>query len=420
MYGGDTATFEVDEEATFEREGDPGDGEEREFLDDQDECEDAVEETTLEEDVLTGGRWRQAFNSTAAYLREVDKHKLLTREEERVLLEKYLATEDADAWEQLVMRNQRLVIKAAKPYAQRWGIPLLSVVQDGNIGLMCAIRRFSLEKENRLATYALWWIEQFIERTIMETYRTIRLPIHIQEDLWKAKIVWQRLFIARGHEPTPQEVCTEAGLKLERLKDIEGMVMRMVSIDRPLLGEDGNTTFGEMIHDEEAVLQDERMYDEELRTKVIMPALQKLCLRHQVVLIMRMGIQGIIFSVDEVVEAMRNKNLSLERSEVEQLDASAVQKLALPAEGSCDWRVAERWTQTSSRERLTPQEDVVFALRHGIGMREHSLEEIAVRMNVTREYVRQIEEKAIKRMRTHLEYGVLRNERRQGIRLELL
>lgn len=413
MYGGYPET-------TFEEEDDLIDEEEAELFDDQDECEDEKQEVMLEEDVLTGGRWRRAFNSTAAYLREVDKHKLLTRGEERELLEKYLATKDTDAWEQLVMRNQRLVIKIAKPYVQRWGIPLLSLVQDGNIGLMCAIRKFSLNEECRLATYAVWWIEQVIERTIMETHRTIRLPVHVQEHLRKVYKIRKRSLGERGYEPTPQEICVEMGITPERLKEMEEGAVRMVSIDRPLLGEAGNDTLGDCIAGENAVLQDEGVYGEELRRRVVMPALRKLNLRHRFVMIMRAGIQGVIFSSEEIAEAIRNQNFKLEPREVERLEVSLLQKLEPPAEIIFDRRAAGRWLQTVSREGLTPQEDVVFVLRYGVGMREYSLEEIAIRMKVTREYVRQVEEQAMKRMRTHLEHGVLRNERRQGIRLELL
>jgi len=225
-----------------------------------------------------------------------------------------------EARSRMIRSNLRLVVSIAKHFANR-GIPLLDLVQEGNIGLMKAVSRFNWRLGHKFSTYATWWIRQAISRCLAEHGRTIRVPIHLVECLSKVHRTRARLRQDLDREPTLEEVARAAGYTVEQIERAERVLVRTVSLDMPL-GED----------------------DGELR---------------------------------DLVE-----------------DAGAEH----PFDGAvtADLQVSVRRLLAG----LTPKEEAVIRLRYGIGAsREHTLEEVGAAVHLTRERVRQIEMKALSRLR---------------------
>jgi len=121
------------------------------------------------------------------YLKEIQKTKLLTAEEERALARR-IDSGDMAARDHMIESNLRLVVKIAKRYMNR-GLPFLDLIEEGNLGLIKAVERFKLSKECRFSTYATWWIRQSIERALVNQSRTIRLPVHVSDDINKFKLL---------------------------------------------------------------------------------------------------------------------------------------------------------------------------------------------------------------------------------------
>jgi RNA polymerase sigma-32 factor len=183
----------------------------------------------------------------AAYMAEVQRHRLLTREEEGALARKYRDTGDLDAAAQLISANLRLVVKLAHEY-HRNPLSLLDLVQEGNIGLMQAVKKFDPERGVKLSTYAAWWIRAYILRYIMDNWKMVKLgTTEAQRKLFFKLRQEQDRLLKQGIEASPK-------LLAERLNVTEQDVVEMdqrlgpdeVSIDAPV-GDDGDTTRGERL-----------------------------------------------------------------------------------------------------------------------------------------------------------------------------
>ena len=359
---------------------------------------------------LVNGQWRLVYDVQGVYMRDIGKYDLLTAEEERELLTRYLVHKDPIAWERLVACNQRLVIKVAKFYSRAYHVPLLDTVQEGNFGLMHAIKRFSLETGNKLSTYAVWWIKQAITRSIMDTNRTIRLPVHVHDLLSRSRKVSIKLFKKLGREPSVEELCAELGVTVKRLRNAEEGLKKIFSADCPIKASEVD---GDLLIDfiaDDRPLQDEQMHNQELSENVIGPALLALKPQYRFVMVMRVGLTGCIFTERDIAAAMKIK-----LEEVRELECVVLQKLNIPDSILFNREAAAEWLRHASRKALTPQEELVFILRYGIGAIESTLESIASRVSVTRERIRQIEEKSLPILRKRMEVGVLKNEKKLGI-----
>ncbi len=335
---------------------------------------------------------------------------MLTIEEERELLKRYLENKDKYAWDKLVACNLRLVAMHAQHYMHTYHVPFLDAVQEGNIGLMHAIRRYSFEKECKLSTYATWWIKQAITRWIMDNNRTIRLPVHVHELLSKSRKVSMKLFKQLGREPSQEEVAKELGVTLRRLKNVEEGLKKILSTDCALKSDEADgDRLGDFIPDDRP-LQDEQMHDQELSENVIGPALLTLKPQRRFVMVMRFGLTGFIFTERDIAAAMKIK-----LEEVRELEHIVLQKLNIPDDILFDRAAAMEWLCHASRKALTSREELVFILRYGIGAIESTLEGIAERVSVTRERIRQIEEKTLPILRKCMEQGTLKSEKAMGI-----
>ncbi|MDA7921419.1 RNA polymerase sigma factor RpoD/SigA [Verrucomicrobiales bacterium] len=184
------------------------------------------------------------------YLREIGKTALLSREEEVQLADR-IKNGDREARAHMIKANLRLVVKIAQDYAN-YGLPLLDLISEGNIGLMKAVERFDPNKGGKLSTYAAWWIKQSIKRALANQSKTIRLPVHMVDKISKMRRVAMVLSEELGREPTDEELSEEIGIDRAKLSHLKSAAMRPASLDAPI-GEDDNTQFGEIIGDEKAL-----------------------------------------------------------------------------------------------------------------------------------------------------------------------
>ncbi|MFS8573588.1 MAG: sigma-70 family RNA polymerase sigma factor, partial [Clostridia bacterium] len=166
------------------------------------------------------------------YLKEIGRVPLLTAEEE-IELAKRIEQGDEEARRKLVEANLRLVVSIAKRYVGR-GMPLLDLIQEGNLGLIKAVEKFEYRKGFKFSTYATWWIRQAITRAIADQARTIRIPVHMVETINKLIRVSRQLLQELGREPTPEEIAKEMDLPVERVREIMKIAQEPVSLETPI------------------------------------------------------------------------------------------------------------------------------------------------------------------------------------------
>ncbi len=188
-------------------------------------------------------------SSLKLYLKEISKTPLITVEEEIKLAER-IKNGDAEARAHMIRANLRLVVKIAQDYAN-YGLPVMDLISEGNIGLMKAVERFDPAKGGKLSTYAAWWIKQSIKRALANQSKTIRLPVHMVDKIAKMRRISTMLAEALGREPTDDELAEEIGLPRRKLAMLKQAAQRPTSLDAPI--NDGESTeFGEIIGDDRA------------------------------------------------------------------------------------------------------------------------------------------------------------------------
>jgi len=198
------------------------------------------------------------------YLREIGKTPLLTPAEE-VQLAARIKNGDEAARQHMIQANLRLVVKIAQDYAN-YGLPLLDLISEGNIGLMKAVERFDPNKGGKLSTYAAWWIKQSIKRALANQSKTIRLPVHMVDKISRMRRISNMLAEALGREPTDSELAEELGIPRSKLAMLKQASQRPASLDAPI-GDDDNSDYSEIIGDEKALdpalaLQSKNMHNQ--------------------------------------------------------------------------------------------------------------------------------------------------------------
>jgi RNA polymerase sigma-32 factor len=208
------------------------------------------------------------YDPLRAYMAEVARHPVLSRDEEHALAVRYRETGDVDAAYKLVASNLRLVVKIAHEY-RRTAFQLLDLVQEGNMGLMQAVKKYDPWKGVKLSSYAAWWIRAYIIRFVMENWRMVKLgTTQAQRKLFFNLSKEREKLLARGIEPTPRLLAKNLQVDV---KEVEEMSARMagedVSLDAPLRGDDDGARPGRMerVTAADAMPADERIGDEELR-----------------------------------------------------------------------------------------------------------------------------------------------------------
>ena len=181
------------------------------------------------------------------YLREIGQSQLLTPEEERSLAARVQKGDEA-AIHKMIRSNLRLVVKIAQDYAA-YGLPLLDLISEGNIGLMKAVERFDPEKGGKLSTYAAWWIKQSIKRALANQSKTIRLPAHLIDKISKMKRLQYRLSEEAGREPTDEELGEHLDVPASTIAHWKIVALKPASLDARI-GDEDSGEYGDIIGDE--------------------------------------------------------------------------------------------------------------------------------------------------------------------------
>lgn len=191
-----------------------------------------------------------ARDAIKLYLRDIQKTSLLTAEEERELARR-IDQGDMAARNRMIESNLRLVVKIAKRYMNR-GLPFLDLIEEGNLGLIKAVERFKLSKECRFSTYATWWIRQSIERALVNQSRTIRLPVHVSDDINRLVKVTRKLVQDHNREPQVKEVADEMGVDPAYVRRLMVLLKRTYSFEHPM-GENNDYSLMDTIEDTNSV-----------------------------------------------------------------------------------------------------------------------------------------------------------------------
>jgi len=252
------------------------------------------------------------------YVRQIGNGKLLTGREEAILAQhKDLGEEWAKR--RLVECNLRLVISIAKAYSGS-GVPLLDLIQEGNLGLIRAVEKFDHRKGFKLSTYATWWIRQAISRAIADQARTIRLPVHVVDVLKKLHRTERRLVQTLGRDATPEELAVELELPVARIIQLKQLLDDPISLETPV-GE-GDSQFSDLVEDVNAERPHESV-SEAMKLVELDRALDGLHERSRDVLFLRYGLDGEKPCTLEEV----GRRLGVTRERVRQVEGRALREL---------------------------------------------------------------------------------------------
>jgi RNA polymerase primary sigma factor len=230
----------------------------------------------------------EPLSALRLYMREVGEVDLLTPSEE-VELARRIREGDEAARDQMIRANLRLVVKIAREY-EGFGLPLLDLINEGNIGLMQAVERYDPAKGAKLSTYGSWWIRQAVRRALANQGKTIRLPVYVADQLYHLNLASIRLRALLGREPDDAELAVELDLSPARLRELRIAAIRPISLDAPL-GEDDSNSWSDVVPDENSVRPDADLDDRE-RATVVLELIGQLPPREATVLRHRFGLDG--------------------------------------------------------------------------------------------------------------------------------
>ena len=259
------------------------------------------------------------------YLREIGRIKLLTAEEEIDLARKIVDGGSAGiiAKRKLVQANLRLVVSIAKKYVGR-GMLFLDLIQEGNLGLIRAAEKFDHERGYKFSTYATWWIRQAITRAIADQARTIRIPVHMVETINKLKKVTRKLAQELSRKPSEEELSTEMGISVPKLREIVKIAQEPLSLETPI-GKEEDSRLGDFIEDKDADAPVKTVAHELLREDLA-EVLSGLSPRERDVLRLRFGMDdGRQRTLEEVGQLF-----GVTRERIRQIEAKALRKLRHP------------------------------------------------------------------------------------------
>jgi RNA polymerase primary sigma factor len=253
------------------------------------------------------------------YMREVGTVGLLTQAEENRLAAK-VKKGNAEARELMIRANLRLVVKIARDY-EGLGLPLLDIINEGNIGLMSAVERFDPLKGAKLSTYASWWIKQSIRRALANQGKTIRLPVHMVDKIYHMRRVAFQLQEILCREPTDAEVASELGTTAREVAGMRIAYIRPASLDAPV-GDDESSRLADIIRDENAASPYENL-EEKTVNQMLSELVERLQPREASVLRFRFGLDGgPERTLDEV-----GRKFGVTRERIRQLQNLALRKL---------------------------------------------------------------------------------------------
>ncbi|NLX09684.1 MAG: sigma-70 family RNA polymerase sigma factor [Chloroflexi bacterium] len=312
--------------------------------------EETLDPSVLYQDLIQDAGYQQALETddvVGLYLKEAGRVPLLTAEEEVMLAKRMEAGELAAeqlreyrgdlpdetieelealvadgeaAQEYLVRANSRLVISVAKKYIGR-GVPFLDLIQEGNIGLIRAARKFEYQRGHKFSTYATWWIRQAVSRAVADQGRTIRVPVHMGDQINRLRRTSTRLTQELGREATTEEIAVAMETTLDKIQDLIEISRRPISLETPI-EEDADSEFGDFIEDQ-TTPQPTEVVTQNLLREHLAQALGRLPEREAHILQLRYGLlDGETHTLEEV-----GRQIGVTRERVRQLEAQALNRL---------------------------------------------------------------------------------------------
>lgn len=277
------------------------------------------------------GNARSSESSYHLYLQEIGQTKLLTLPEETALARR-VQKGDESAREHMIKANLRLVVKIARDY-ENFGLPLLDLINEGNIGLMRAVEKFDPDKGAKLSTYAAWWIKQSIRRALSDQSKTIRIPVHATDKLLHIRRIALKLEEELGREATDEEIGAELDIPAKQVRQLLQASIRPTSLDAPL-GDDDSNRISDVIADERASTPYDHL-EEKTNADLIHEVIAILDPRETTILRYRFGLDGggektleevgQKFGVTrERIRQIQNVALGKLRKKIEKLDAVTV------------------------------------------------------------------------------------------------
>ncbi len=249
-------------------------------------------------------------------------HEQVEWEEREQLL--WLVRDGRSAQEHLIKANSRLVVSVAKKYVGR-GVPFLDLIQEGNIGLIRAVKKFDYRRGYKFSTYATWWIRQAVTRAIADQGRTIRVPVHMYEQINRLTRTSRQLVQELGRDPTTEEIAEELGVTPRKVEHIMRVSQRPLSLEMPV-GEEEDSYLGDFIEDEDADSPQDSAGRQILR-EVIDEIFQSLTPREVRILQLRFGlVDGYNYTLEEV-----GRKFGVTRERIRQIEAQALSRLRHPS-----------------------------------------------------------------------------------------
>lgn len=259
------------------------------------------------------------LDATQLYLSEIGFSPLLSAEEE-VYFSRLALKGDEASRKRMIESNLRLVVKISRRYNNR-GLPLLDLIEEGNLGLIRAVEKFDPERGFRFSTYATWWIRQTIERAIMNQTRTIRLPIHVVKELNIYLRTGRELIQKLDHEPTAEDIAKELGKPVEDVSKMLKLNERITSVDTPFAG-DSEKGLLDIIADEKGMGPETELQDHDMKNNIV-DWLNELNPKQKEVLARRFGLLGYEAATLEEV----GREIGLTRERVRQIQVEGLRRL---------------------------------------------------------------------------------------------
>lgn len=310
-------------------------------LENKEEQSQEINEENIEEDFDNTEKEEEAFNpelelynydedvkfqdNVKQYLRDIGKYPVLKNREEEIVLAQRILKGDKAAKDKLIMSNTKLVVSIAKKYVNH-GMAFLDLIQEGNLGLMKAVDKFDYTRGFKFSTYATWWIRQSITRALADQSRTIRIPVHMVDNINTINKTKRTLVQRLNRDPTLKEIAEEMDNKFspEKIQEILNYALDPVSLEKPV-GEEDDSHVSDFIEDKDNMSPSDYA-DEAEKNAALDSILKELTDREERVIRLRYGIpNGTPYTLEEV-----GKEFGVTRERIRQIEAKALKKLKHP------------------------------------------------------------------------------------------
>jgi RNA polymerase primary sigma factor len=288
------------------------------------DVDDDAEDNEPSNAVLTDNERLQTADPLKLYVRQIGDGRLLTPVEERELARR---KDLGDEWakRRLIECNLRLVMSITRNYTKA-GVPLLDLIQEGNLGLIRAVEKFDYKMGYKLSTYATWWIRQAVTRALADQGRTIRLPVHVAEQVRRAQRSRRQLAQKLNRDPSVEEIAVDSGFTTERVQELFDLIENTVSLETPV--GDGESMVADLIEDEKSESPDGATANN-ARSVELAEAVEGLNPRMKHVVMRRFGLDG---NPPQTLEEV-GQELGITRERVRQLETRALKELRAHAPG---------------------------------------------------------------------------------------